>query len=236
MKDKYYPPTFLEQKFHCIRCGVYAKQAWSTLEADGYRVIQNRVPIMAVLPKVTYFSEPLPNELSVSKCDHCSDITIWLEKKIIYPKRTTVELPNDDLSAEIKELYNEAALILNDSPRAAAALLRLALQFLLANLGGKGKSIDTDIKSIVADGVDPQVQKAMDIVRVFGNNGAHPGEIQLNEGPELVKRMFDLINFIATKMITSKREIDDLFESLPDGAKEAIEKRDNSKSKEKLNE
>lgn len=235
MADRFYPATFLEQKFHCICCGVYAKQAWSTLKADGYRVTQGRVPAVAILPKVSYFSESLPDAFSVSKCDHCSNITIWLDKKIIHPRKTAVELPNDDLSAEIKELYNEAALVLNDSPRAAAALLRLALQLLLASLGGKGKSIDTDIKYIVAGGVDPQVQKAMDIVRVFGNNGAHPGEIQLNEGPDLVKSMFELINFIASKMITSKREIDDLFESLPGGAKEAIEKRDKSSPRGKTN-
>jgi hypothetical protein len=159
---------------------------------------------------------------------------MWQKRKIIFPRSTTVELPNEDLTEEIEELYNEAALVLNDSPRAAAALLRLALQLLLKEVGGKGKNIDADIKAIVAEGVDSQVQKAMDIVRVFGNNGAHPGEIQLNEDPDLVKKMFELINFIATKMISSKKEIDNLFESLPDGAKEAIEKRDNIGDTEKL--
>ena len=75
------------------------------------------------------------------------------------------------------------------------------------------------------------MQKAMDIVRVFGNNGAHPGEIQLNEDPNLVKKMFELINFIATKMITSKKEIDGLFDGLPDSIKDAIDRRDNKENK-----
>jgi len=157
---------------------------------------------------------------------------LWYDKKLIYPHTTSVELANEDLSDEIKDLYREAALILNDSPRASAALLRLALQLLLKELGGTGKHIDTDIKAIVARGIDPQVQKAMDIIRVFGNNGAHPGEIQLNEDLELVKKMFELINFIATKMITSKKEINSLFDSLPEGVKDAIERRDQQKEKE----
>ena len=37
MADKYFPPEFAEQKFHCIVCSVYAKQSWSGLSADGGR-------------------------------------------------------------------------------------------------------------------------------------------------------------------------------------------------------
>lgn len=234
MTAKYYPPVFAGQKFHCIRCGVYAKQAWSGLKADGTRYDESGDFPINIFNNASSFVEELPNDFVASECSHCDDFTLWQKRKIIFPRSTAVELPNEDLTDEIKELYNEAALILNDSPRAAAALLRLALQLLIKELGGRGKHIDTDIKTIVSYGVDPQVQKAMDIVRVFGNNGTHPGEIQLNEDPDLVKKMFELINFIATKMISSKKEIDNLFESLPDGAKEAIEKRDNIGDTEKL--
>lgn len=213
MTEKYYPPKAYSSKFHCSRCNVYAAQYWGYLDAirrHGDATLSGK----------------LDDEYLVSKCSHCGDFLLWHDGKLIYPRTTAAEPPNEDLSEEIKELYSEAALILNDSPRAAAALLRLALQLLLKEVGGKGKSIDADIKAIVAGGIDSQVQKAMDIVRVFGNNGAHPGEIQLNEDPELVKKMFELINFIATKMITSKKEIDSLFDGLPDGAKEAIRRRD----------
>ena len=204
MAIKYFPPQFAEQKFHCILCSVYAKQLWSGLAANGGRYDQRGQFPVDIFKNASTFREELPNDFATSKCSHCDETTLWHKRKIIFPRSTTVELPNEDLTNEIKELYNEAALVLNDSPRAAAALLRLALQLLLKEVGGKGKSIDVDIKAIVAGGVDPQVQKAMDIVRVFGNNGAHPGEIQLNEDPNLVKKMFELINFIATKMITSK--------------------------------
>lgn len=234
MKDKHYPPEYLDEKFHCIRCNVYAKQYWSTVKSDYRTKSSGPVAVPVLKTKNPLHNTQLPESYVVSKCDHCDEITIWHNSKIVYPRVTVVESPSDDLTEEIKELYNEAALILNDSPRAAAALLRLALQLLLKEIGGKGKSIDADIKTIVATGVDPQVQKAMDVVRVFGNNGAHPGEIQLKEDASLVNKMFELINFIVTKMITSKREIDDLFESLPKGAKEAISRRDGSKAAEKL--
>jgi len=47
---------------------------------------------------------------------------------MLYPKKILPPLPNSDLDDEIKADYLEAAHILGDSPRAAAALLRLSLQ------------------------------------------------------------------------------------------------------------
>ena len=41
-----------------------------------------------------------------------------MDKKLIYPDKASVEPPNEDLSEDIKKLYDEAASILNKSPRA----------------------------------------------------------------------------------------------------------------------
>lgn len=218
MTEKYYPPKAYQSQFHCPQCNVYAVQHWGSVEVVRRHTYDN-------------LGSRLPQEYRISRCSHCDKYILWHKDTMAYPRITAVESPSEDLTDEIKELYSEAALILNDSPRASAALLRLALQLLLKELGGTGNHIDADIKAIVAKGVDPQVQKAMDIVRVFGNNGAHPGEIQLNEDPNLVKKMFELINFIATKMITSKKEIDGLFDGLPDSIKDAIDRRDNKENK-----
>jgi hypothetical protein len=223
MKEPHIAPTFGASKFHCIHCNVLSRQLWSFLIADGMRYVTSARPY---IPGVAIFKSSLPMDYVISKCDHCNNLTLWYKNGIIYPRRTTVELPNQDLTEEIKTLYNEAALILADSPRASAALLRLALQLLLKEIGGAGENINADIKIIVAKGVDAQVQKAMDIVRVFGNNAAHPGEIQLKEDPALVIKMFELINFIADKMITQQKEIDNLFDGLPEGIRQGIELRD----------
>jgi hypothetical protein len=230
MIDKYYPPVHGENKFHCAICGVYAEQKWSHLSAVGDKYtkkngygsidyasnIYNHPPFIGLLPEGYVFS----------RCEHCSDFTLWNNSSIISPRVITVEQPNPDLSDDIKELYNESATILQDSPRAAAALLRLALQLLLKELGGKGKNIDDDIATIVSNGADTQVQKAMDILRVFGNNSVHPGEINLNEKSELVVKMFQLVNFVADKKITQKKELDKLFDGLPVTIKQQIAKRD----------
>ena len=236
MSNEYFPPVHGAQKFHCAHCGVYAEQKWSHLQSigDNYTTKDNWGSIIHAsnIFSTTKYVDGLPEDFTVSRCEHCNKLTLWHKVSIILPRTISVEQPNEDLGKDVAELYNEAAAILHDSPRAAAALLRLALQLLLKELGGKGKNIDDDIATIVANGVDAQVQKAMDILRVFGNNGVHPGEIDLKENGELVIKMFKLINFVADKMITQKKELDGLFNGLPVTVKQQIAKRDGGATNE----
>ncbi len=219
-KEKYYPPKHAEGQFHCPHCGVYSKQFWAHIEAryawGGYNSIQSQ----------THFTEDLDNHWTISKCEHCDQKIIWLDTEIIYPKKMIVDSPNDDLSGEIKKDYLEAAVIFNDSPRSSAALLRLALQKLCKQLGEKGDNINDDIKSLVKKGLNPQIQKSLDILRITGNNAVHPGEINVEEKKELVLKLFELINFIAEKMITEQKEIEGFYEQLPSEVKEQIKRRD----------
>ncbi|MBU0529298.1 DUF4145 domain-containing protein, partial [bacterium] len=94
-------------------------------------------------------------------------------------------------------------------------------------LGEKGKNINDDIKALVKKGLNPKIQKSLDILRITGNNAVHPGEIDIEEEPAKVLKLFELINIIAEKMITEPKEIDSLYNDLPEKAKEAVEKRDN---------
>eukprot|EP01031_Cornospumella_fuschlensis_P049643 gene49643-60771_t len=82
--------------------------------------------------------------------------------------------PNPDLPENVLSIYNEAANIVNSSPRGALALLRLAIQELCINLGESGKDLNKDIGNLVSKGLLPDVQKALDVVRVIGNNAVHP--------------------------------------------------------------
>ncbi len=145
---------------------------------------------------------------------------------MIYPKKIIVEQPNGDLSEEIQKDYLEAANVLADSPRSAAAILRLALQKLCKQLGEKGESINDDIAALVKKGLNPAMQKSLDALRITGNNAVHPGELNLSEEPERVIKLFGLLNFIAEKMLTEPKEINSFYADLPEGARQAVEKRD----------
>lgn len=219
-KEKHFPPKLGEEKFHCPHCGVYAKQFWAHIHAQniwgGYSSIQGKA----------HFDESLDKKWAISKCEYCEEKIIWLDENIIYPKNIPVSLPNEDLSEEIKKDYIEAAIIFNDSVRSSAALLRLALQKLCKQLGEKGENINDDIGAMVKKGLNPLVQKSLDSLRITGNNAVHPGEINLEEEPDKVLKLFELINFIAEKMITEPKEISGFYDNLPESSKKAVEERD----------
>lgn len=209
-KDNIIYPSFELDAFNCPHCGVYAHQEWAPILFKG-RFIDD-------------------DSFKISMCEHCGRVSIWAGYRIIqqvFPDaKVNVEPPNEDLNDGIKRLYNEAAEIKDKSPRAAAALLRLALQELCKQLGESGKNINDDIAELVKKGLTPHVRKALDSVRIVGNNAVHPGEIKLDDNQEIVNALFGIINFIANQTITRQKEIDSFYENLPSGARQAIEKRD----------
>jgi len=200
------------KSFTCPHCGIFAMQVWSEFITSFDR-------------KHTSEWERQSN-MDVGKCDHCSKITIWLGDEMIYPIKPSVPLPNEDLGEEIKKDYNEAAGIVEKSPKSAAALLRLAIQKLCKQLGEKGENINNDIGELVKKGLPVKIQKSLDIVRVVGNESVHPGQINLNDDKDTAYKLFDLVNIIANTMITQPKEIDNLYDNLPTEKLKGITERD----------
>lgn len=207
--SKYYPPVYEAKQFHCLQCGVYAKQLWGTLTKSGHYT-----------------------DFTYSHCDHCYKDCYWYKGKMIVPSEAHVAPPHQDLPESCIVEYNEARDVASRSPRAAAALLRLAVQKLMVELGEKGKNINTDIGSLVSKGLPVEIQQALDYCRVIGNNGVHPGEIELNDNPEITNSLFEMINFIVEDRISRPKKVAELYSILPKGALEAVEKRDEQTAKD----
>ena len=203
---KYFPPKDKAKQFNCIHCGVFAKQYWGALLYQANA--------MSFSP-VTW-----------CKCEHCNQISYWHAGSMIIPAEAPVPPHHPDMPASVSIDYDEARSIFARSPRAAVALLRLAVQKLMPELGESGRNINEDIKALVAKGLPLQVQQAFDFCRVVGNNAVHPGEINLSDTPEMGQNLFDMLNFIVEDRITRPRQIADLYAKLPEGARQAIEKRD----------
>jgi len=159
-------------------------------------------------------------------CPHCKNYAIWIQEKIVYPESSPAPLPIEDMPEDVKEDYLEARSVVNSSPRGAAALLRLALQKLMIHLGEKGKNLNEDIANLVKKGLPEKIKKALDAVRVIGNNAVHPGEITLKDDKETAIALFELLNMIVEIMITQPKKVDQIYDKIPQGAKEAIEERD----------
>lgn len=178
------------------------------------------------------YNPPILNNCNISRCYNCEDITVWVHDQIVYPSQKIDVQPNEDLPDLVKALFNEARSIVTDSPKGAAALLRLCIQHLCRELGEPGKNLDADIASLVSKGLNPLVQKALDVVRVIGNESVHPGEIDLNDNREIAIKLFGLVNLIAEQMISHPKHVESLYSGLPEHKLQSIEKR-NTRVKEK---
>lgn len=210
---KYVAPGFALDAFNCPHCDAYAHQVWGPTrsEIDGSQITI----------KVMKFSI----------CNKCKKYSIWLDEQMLYPISSNAPLPTEDMPEDVKNDFIEARDIVNRSPRAACALLRLSIQKLMVHLGQKGKSINTDIGNLVKKGLPETIQKSLDSVRVIGNNAVHPGEIDLTDDAQTATSLFELVNIIVDVTISQPKKVDEMYRRIPKKAKEAIEKRDSGTKK-----
>lgn len=209
--SEHYPPIYLKASFHCIFCNVHSTQEWIRVfrQAPG--------GITAI------------TELYVCRCKHCEQKSYWFNEKMIVPSSAGAPYPHEDMPQTLIDDYLEAREIVNLSPRGSTALLRLVLQKLMVELGESGRDLNKDIGSLVQKGLPEEIQQALDIIRVIGNESVHPGELDLRDDQETALQLFQLINFIIEERISRKKRISSLFSLLPEGKRKGIEARDKDK-------
>jgi hypothetical protein len=207
------PGTYVEPKhqlspFTCPRCDTLSPHDWEKVTVQG-----NMVSTFA------------------SRCHTCNRPTLWefanSQWIMVYPSVRTAPRPNPDLPDHVVADYEEAADVAQRSPRGAAALLRLCVQKLCVEFGEPGENNNTDIGSLVAKGrVRGLIQRAMDTVRIAGNESVHPGELNVGDDRELVNALFDFVNLIAEEAISTPRRIEEMYTRTPESKREAVDRRD----------
>lgn len=206
----YVAPEFRKSAFNCPHCSAYSSMGWS----QNYMIAGG------------YIKLPLHR----AECLHCKETSYWYQYEeqcyMVIPSGSPGPLPHPDMPEEIASDYLEAREIVARSPRGAAALLRLCIQKLCKVLGEPGKHIDTDVKSLVSKGLPVGIQQALDIVRVVGNKAVHPGELTEDDIAEVAISLFELVNAIVEDRIARPKALEELYMRLPEGARNAIAKRD----------
>ncbi|EHJ51651.1 DUF4145 domain-containing protein [Streptococcus macacae] len=161
-----------------------------------------------------------------AKCLACNKISIWIKtintshnifndtdksefEKLIYPQKTMEEipLPSLDMPQTICSLYLEARAILGKSPKAAAALSRLAIEELLKYLGNKENSLDENINALLTKGLPKEVKEMLIKAQVLGDEAIAPGKINSHDNKELALSLLKLLNFIVNNQISQNKEI-----------------------------
>jgi len=128
-------------------------------------------------------------EVHTARCPACGRVVVSLTTrakakgynpthKLLYPQQSARDPVPDGVPRHIAEDYEEAALILPDSPKASAALSRRCLQVLLRE---KGRTNSKDLSGQIDEVLDKlprPVAEEVDAVRHIGNFSAHATKSQ----------------------------------------------------------
>ena len=209
--DEYVPPQMGEDAFHCPRCGAYSHQNWRNLCWS-----HGRAGVEQIL------------EGKIGLCAKCEKYHVWIKQDMVYPASSSAPKPTDDMPDEVRDDFNEARQIVDDSPKAAAALLRLAMEKLVQDLTeNEDQSLYAGIGELVEEElIDERIQKALDSVRVTGNDYVHAGEIYSPDDRETAIRLFELANVIVELTITRENMIKEAYSEIPENKMDGIEQRD----------
>jgi len=210
----YSPPEFNKTEFNCPHCNSYSDQYWQQLTATHDPLLGHGVP-----------------GFNIGRCRKCSAVSIWKNHLMIYPEILTMPEPPKDLPADLVPEYEEARNVLSKSPRASCALLRLCIEKMCDLLEPGTSSLNSKIGKLVEKNkIDVEVQRALDSVRVIGDNAIHPLHMDLKDDAKTAFTLFELIQVIVQSTFTRKKLIDDMYKKLPENAKKQIVERDSSKS------
>ena len=216
MAKNYVTPDYMKESFTCPHCGTLSLMHYVYINYIGHELLS-----------MTHQDTRKGNNwLNIASCHNCKKKIIWINDDYVYPN-IVAEKANSDMPNSVKQLYEEAGLIYNESPRAACALLRLAIDRLCNELGETDRDINKNIGALVEKGLPRTIQQALDIVRVVGNKAVHPGQIAFDvDDQNTALMLMKLVNMITERMISEPKEINTMFKQLPESIKTSIANRD----------
>ena len=169
--------------------------------------------------------EEIKNAFRV-ECSACDKWAVWIEGEMVFPPTKQGPVPSSDMPTDVLALYDEARAVLPVSPRSAAALLRTALETLTRGLGSEHRLNDA-IGALVKEGrLADEMQKAADLLRLSGNDAAHPGDLRSDDTRERVLALFDFLNLLTDRLVGVPARVQRMYDHLPEGKREQIERRD----------
>ena len=155
--------------------------------------------------EVTYVYQKHPQpmkakmaNLHLSGCHSCNGFALWVGGRLVFPYNVekTPDLIEEDLE--------EAAAILNKSPRGATALMRVCIQKLVPLLKQDGKYLNDYISSLVRKALEVEIQQSMEVLQVLRNDPGQPTNLETQEDKEMALRFVDSLKAILERRMLKK--------------------------------
>lgn len=225
----------------CPHCNIVAQQEWyqvkfteRLVEGDYYNnpQLDSYYEVIEGTGAFVY-GESIVREnkiLAFCMCHSCENYSLWANRKLVHPPKSIVKRPSEFMPDDVKEVYQEASSVFEHSPRAASALLRLALERLLPQVGAEKDSINNMIAQLAREKkIMKKTKEAMDSLRIIGNDAVHVGEMIFDKDRDEKKvalSLFRLLNRIVNETIESENELQEIYNGLPENKLNGIKQRD----------
>lgn len=150
---------------------------------------------------------------------HMGQVKTDISSRLIRPKLANRPPCPAEVPANFATDYSEACLVLDDSPKASAALSRRCLQNIIHDhLGIKKRDLNLEIQEVIDKNLFPSdILESVDAIRNIGNFAAHPikssssgeiVEVEPNEADwnlDVLEMMFDYL-FVRPVLVKKKRD------------------------------
>lgn len=215
-QNKY--PNYGKSDFECPYCKIHSHQDWAeTISAsneDGRHL-------------------NICRDVDFSACLKCGKTAVWHQAAnqtwvLVWPRKNIFgPTPHPDMPEEVREVFEEARSIASNSPRAAAALLRLAAEQLVSAKTEQGIKLNVGIERLAQEQrISPTAQQFADSLRLLGNDTVHAvSEIQDHAPQETIETAFDFLNKLVDDLITGPKQAEGMLQKFPERKRAGIEQR-----------
>ena len=227
--NEYIQPRLGAESFSCPHCNTVAHQDWYSLflkpenaaevrvltpeairqgeaQRDNIKEIEQFIERLKKT-QLTYEYQKHPHPLKVkmanlhiSNCHNCNGFSLWVSGLLVYPTKLdkTPELVDEDVE--------EAAVVLNKSPRGATALMRVCIQKLVPLLEENGKELNQRVSSLVRKGLEMEIQQAMDVLEVLRSDSAQLNPLESQADRETALRFLDSLKEVLERRMSHNRD------------------------------